>query len=225
VRGLGVAVTLLVLACSHRVEAPVPAAADQVEVMRWGVIGSTGEFFVRQRLQFQVGGESGSFDAALQVTCGTLTVVGLTPLGTPLFSIRQQGSRIEVDADSTMRWPFPPERLLLDVHRAFLYPMPVPAPADGIHVYDFQGVSVREAWQAGRLQERTISAPSRGRPGLIHVLYEGGWIPGDLPERTWLKNGTDGYSLSIQSSDLRPLPCHGEGAVGTSPDNGKRGVP
>jgi len=154
-----------------------------------------------------MGPRSGSFDAALQVVCGALTVVGLTPVGTLLFSIRQEGDRIETRSASGFQWPFPLELLLLDVHRAFLYPVAAPPPADGLHVQDFRGLSVRELWRSGRLLERDVPASLAHEEGTIHLVYEDGLVPGSLPMRTQLRNDAAGYSLLIESLDQRPISC------------------
>jgi hypothetical protein len=211
----GLVIALALAACARGPAPAVPVAREGVGA--WGVIGGTGEFVVRQQLRFEAKGMSGSFDAVLQVTCQTLTVVGLTPAGTQLFSIRQLGDEVEVTSDAGMRWPFPPERLLLDVHRAFLRPLAAPPSGDGVRVRDLEGLSIIEQWNDGRLFERRFIAGGEAGFAIVEVAYEDGWLPGPLARRTRLQNHAYGYSLAIESVDYRGLPCEGE--IGSFPSS------
>jgi hypothetical protein len=186
-------------------------SSDRASIAReapwaWGTIGATGEFAVRQRIHYDAGGTSGSMDAALEATCDVLMVVVLNPFGSALLTIRQEDGEIEVAGSGASALPFPPERLLLDVHRVFLYPLDAPKPGGGTTRYEIGGTQVEETWREGRLWERRVSSTTRGSP-IAEIRYPTGWEPGSFPDEALLRSQRLEYTLRIESSGWRALPC------------------
>ncbi|NRA09323.1 MAG: DUF3261 domain-containing protein [Myxococcales bacterium] len=62
-----------------------------------------GELLARHRFAYRFGEREGALEAVLQVHCGEVVVLGLGPMSSPLFSIRQRGDAIE--AWSQRPWP------------------------------------------------------------------------------------------------------------------------
>lgn len=178
-------------------------------------LAPTGElgdgFTLRQHLRFQADGHGGSFEAVVELHCGELLVVGLTPLGTRAFSIRQRGLETEFEWMLAEPLPFSPERILLDVHRSFLYPLPDAQsdalPADGLHARRFHEIELQERWSEGRLMERALEEKSGERVGRWVARYAGGVAPGAWPMSTSIESGLFGYSLEITTLSWQPLAC------------------
>lgn len=180
-------------------------------------------FVLRQRLRFDTGPEGGdrrsSFEAVVQVDCREVLVVGLTPFGTRLFTIRQTGRAIDFEWWLDRPWPFQPERILLDVHRSLLYPLAEPPLADGRHARHYGDVVADETWRGGRLLERTILAPvepagsaasadaAPGREPVWIARYPGGWGADSWPEVIRVESLRYGYSIEIATLEKRPLDC------------------
>lgn len=155
------------------------------------------------------------FDAALQRQGDALTVVGLSPLGTVGFSIRQTTDdngepHLDVVNNIEDELVIPPRFILLDVHRTFLSwnsPAWQPMPGDGSRTCTFGGEEIRETWRAGRLQQRTFRRLDNKPEGLITVSYD--WQQPDdneegkpwaVPGLAVLDNAWFGYKLTIKTS-------------------------
>src|SRR5690606_31057451 len=75
-----------------------------------------GDFLWQQRVTARWGDEEAQgFDAALQRQGDTLTLVGLTPMGSKAFVVTQRGEALTFDNDSGRDMPFPPRYIMLDV--------------------------------------------------------------------------------------------------------------
>jgi len=144
-----------------------------------------------------------SFDAALQRQGETLTVVGLSPLGTVGFSIQQSDSGIAVVNNIEDQLAVPPEFILLDVQRTF-FPWNCPEwqerPVDGIRRGQTEDEEILETWRDGRLQQRSFRRLDNQPEGLITVTYD--WQQPDwvLPTRATLDNAWFGYQLTITTN-------------------------
>jgi len=206
------------LGCAGSAPPPAPPAPDALPGLAELLVPTQdmGDGFVlRQRLQFHATGpdrdaRSGGFEAIVQLDCGELVVVGLSPFGTRAFSIRQRGS------DARFEWaygeplPFSLERVLLDVHRSFLYPLADPPPDDGWHVRHYGphgAVEARESWSGGRLRERHIEERSGSRTGPWVATYDGGFGADAWPEATRISSEVFGYTLEITTVERKPLSC------------------
>jgi hypothetical protein len=138
-----------------------------------------------------------SFDVVVEKVGPKLTVVGLTPFGSPAFALIQSGSHLELRAMVDRELPFPPRAVLVDINRVYLGVADVPR-ADGWHVAERAAETVRERWAGGRLRERRFTR--RGGPrGVIVVRYPGGMRGLTPPRRVSLSNGWYGYSLEIET--------------------------
>jgi hypothetical protein len=165
------------------------------------------EQLMRQRLHFRFQEQEGSLQSVVQVSCGEVVVIGLSPLGTRLFTIRQSGLVVSVEPASNKDWPFPPERILLDVHRTFFYPLahaPVP---DGDQKGQVAGIQVIDEWKNGRLLKRRIEAKDSEPPRTVVIDYEGGWVGEGLPPRVRLRDEGLGYEIEVESVEYRELRC------------------
>ena len=165
------------------------------------------DFSARQRLRFRFADRAGSMNAVLQVHCGEVVVVALTPFGTRLFSIRQRGLVVEVEPAVDESWPISPLRVLLDVQRSFLYPLASPPPPDGTHSGRVGSVKVREEWRGARLVERSLTESADDRSGPFVVRYDPGMEPGMLPPHTRLSSELHGYELEIETHSYNASRC------------------
>src|SRR6478609_4864398 len=77
-----------------------------------------GTFTVRQKLRATSPKGGGSFEAVLQKTPGTLTLVGLTPYGSRAFLLQQTKGDVSFTKYVPRDLPFAPTFMLLDIHRA-----------------------------------------------------------------------------------------------------------
>jgi hypothetical protein len=206
---------LLAPACATRPPPPeaVPpdATADLVATQ-----DIAGDFLIRQRLHFRFGDRQGSFEAVVQKHCDEVTVVGLTPFGTPAFALHQRGLDVRVESRVPGRWPFSPRRVLLDVHRIYFLPLAERAPPDGVHRVRRGGETVAERWAAGRLRERSFESATGGPPGRVVVRYRGGATQGEAPAEIHLANERYGYEIRVETIARRPLVCARE-AEGDGP--------
>jgi hypothetical protein len=164
-------------------------------------------FTARQRLRFRFADRAGSMDAVLQVHCGEVVIVALTPFGTRLFSVRQRGLDVEVEPAVDKSWPISPLRVLLDVQRSFLYPLASPPPPDGTHSSRVGSVKLREEWRDGQLVERSLTESRGGRSGPFVVRYEPGMRRGMLPQHTELSSELHGYALEIETQSYSASSC------------------
>ncbi len=130
-----------------------------------------GNFMVRQHISVVSAERSADFEAILQKHCNEFVVLGLSPVGLRLFSLHQSGREIDVETMAAANWPFDPERILLDVHRTYFYPLANPPLKDGIHELGFQQERLQERWHEGRLVERRIAIKRDGHDGWLEIQY------------------------------------------------------
>lgn len=200
-RGLLCVVALGGLCCASSQEFPQASHPGRVPVDQL-----PGELLARHRVAFSFGQSTGALEVVLQVHCGEVVVVGLGPMRTPIFSIRQRGDAVETW--SRQPWPFPPERLLLDVHRIFLYPIATPSRADGAHALQVGGVAYQERWASGRLVERWIpGGDGRGARIFFETAADGGSEPG----RIRFADEELDYRLEIDVREYRRGTCKESG--------------
>jgi hypothetical protein len=153
--------------------------------------------------------EARGFDAAIQKQGDTLTVIGLSPLGTAGFVILRRGEELEYRNESGEELPVPPRFILLDIQRAFFpWLAETGAPrADGEHAGVMGDERVVEVVAGGRLLERRFTR-LRGPPdGAIAIRYEWGPDGAVAPARAVLDNGWFGYRLTIDTQRETLLPA------------------
>jgi len=166
-----------------------------------------GNFLMRQQLAFRAGEERGHFEALVQKHCDELIVVGLSPFGSRAFTLRQRGVDVEVETHIDVAWPFPPRRVLQDVHRVYLLPLADPPLADGVHESVWGDEVVSERWSSGRLRERRLRRSDGAPPGDVVVRYEDGASAEHPPVRVRVVNERFGYVLDVTTVERRPLTC------------------
>ena len=196
-------VLLAALACAQPAPAPVgsreAALRDQLIPTRQIKAG----FFARQRLRFRSGERSGSIAAVVQVECGTLTIVGLTPIGTRLFTIQQRGLDVQIDPVEVPDWPFSPLDVLLDVHRSLLYPVADPPLPDGRHAVRVRGLETIEVWEHGQLRERVVPETRGAARGRFSIRYPVAGATGPVQLSSELYD----YAIEVETIESHALDC------------------
>ncbi|HET6585444.1 MAG TPA: DUF3261 domain-containing protein, partial [Nannocystaceae bacterium] len=135
-------------------------------------------FLARQRVIATAGGQRHSFDAVLQYDGRELLLLGLTPMGTKAFAVRQRDSVATAESFVDRPLPAPPEAILLDVHWSYFLATDAARP-DGWHRRRVDGLRLRERWANGRLQQRIV-APRRGIE--VDIRYVGGRDAAGFPK-------------------------------------------
>jgi hypothetical protein len=172
---------------------------EQAQVVLVPAERMEGELVLRQKLRFRYAARSGSLDAVVQVHCRKLSIVGLSPMGTRLFSITQEGDAIAVESLANAAWPFPPEQILQAVHRTYLLPIARPARADGAHEVEVGEIRLVEEWKDGVLVERRF-------PG-VTVRYAGERHATGIASQAALRDEALGYHLDIETLSVDRLTC------------------
>jgi hypothetical protein len=164
-------------------------------------------FFLRQELRFTYGESSGALETVVQSRCGVLTIVGLAPFGARVFTLVQRESALEVKLHLPGSWPFPPENIARDVHRALLVPLPREAPAAGERALVYGGERVLERWEKGKLIERRLvpDAPPGARG--VTIVYRDGTTFEAPAQEIRLEDLDRGYALELRTREQRGLAC------------------
>jgi hypothetical protein len=202
---LGLAAGILFVGCASRsAQAPPPPYTGPLDFPDEGVA----DFFDRQRIVATYEGHSFAFDAVLQKRGNELTLLGLTPFGSRAFVVTQKGAAVSFQTYVGTSLPFPPQYMLIDVHRVF-FPHVGPgdaAASPGEHTFSSDGEVITETWRDGRVSERTFSRAD-GRPaGRIVIHYDETMDEeGGHPHHVVLNNGWYGYRLDITTVSHKQL--------------------
>lgn len=140
--------------------------------------GLASPFLARQRVIATAGTQRHAFEAVLQYDGSELLLLGLTPMGTKAFVVRQRGTVATAESFVDRPLPAPPEAILLDVHWSYFLAADTPR-KDGWHRRTLPGLRVREHWQGGRVRERIV-APRGGAP--VRIAYADGLVEGRFPD-------------------------------------------
>jgi hypothetical protein len=201
---LALAAALGVAACAHQQQPPPPAGLvppAPADIPPADALPGT--FTVRQKLKATSAKGGGSFEAVLQKRPGKLTLLGITPYGSRAFLLEQTGSNIQFTSYIPRDLPFPPNFVLLDIHRVLDdWLGPPPPGGEGERSGNKQGEQIHERWRGGRLTERTFTSTSTstsaGAAGVITATYDGDG-PSGLPAHVKLVNARLGYEITIDT--------------------------
>lgn len=165
-------------------------------------------FLARQTVVAHHQQQVARFDAVLQYDGNTLLLLGLTPMGTKSFALRQHGAAFELERFVDIPLPAPAEAILLDIHRGYFDERPTQALSDGWHRRrgsDAHGkrVHIHERWAAGRLHERVWGSKRSARSQ--RVRWPDGLAPGEIPKRVELDHPELSLRLEIHTLDFRTL--------------------
>ena len=142
-----------------------------------------------------------TFSAVLQKQGDTLTMMALGPHGGRAFMLVQRGTEVEYQSFISIEFPFPPQYILHDIHRAWFARVAQAAA---------EGEQIEEERVDGRVMSRTFERVGEEERGQIRVSYEGGLDEGAPvsarpPENITLENGWFGYTARIQTREWQSL--------------------
>lgn len=191
----------LTLACAHaRGPADGPPPIDTAILVDVATI--PGDFLARQRIHGTMGERSLGAEVVLQKRGGTLTLLGLTPFGTRAFAIVQEGTSLRAEVTTPEALPFPPELMLVDVHRALF--VGEAARPDGRHRWRLGDERVDDTWRGGRLLRREFRRRKAPR-GTIVIDYKEGMAGREPPPVITIDNQILGYTVTIETVSVQPL--------------------
>jgi len=175
------------------------------------------DFLLVQELLFRRGEVEEGMRTALQHRGDTLTLVGLTPLGTRAFVLQQRGLDVSFTSylpeDESL--PFPPRFILYDIQRTLLPVLDDRPLSDGEHRLELGDEDVVERWRGHRLLERRYRRRDGDPSGELVITYgEGGYLFGTAPPSIEIDNGWLGYQLTLTTTSYQRL--DGAGTTGSS---------
>ena len=156
-------------------------------------------------------GES-SFRAVLEKRGDALTLVVLAPHGARAFALTQTGQRVSFTPFVDLPMPFPPEYIMYDVNRLWLWPSSSPpSGGDGTRTAVRNGERVHERWSGGVIRERRFERLDGSPAGTIIASYPEGLSPeapgaARPPATATLDNGWFGYRVRTRTLEWVTLP-------------------
>jgi len=181
---MAVCAALFVLTACAVAPPPKPAASLR-PLMAPATLG--GDRTVSQVVRGAFGAREITFNSVVTVKDGSMTLIGLDPLGVRLFTIRYDGKAVQAETTPTLKGPFIPERLIADMQLVF-WPL-----ASLVQPMRASGWEVSEAAPGVR----------RLRHG-DELIAEAHYAGGDpWSGRSWLVNFEFGYSLQIDSQAMQ----------------------
>ena len=162
-------------------------------------------FTLHQQLRFFFRDRSGKLDSVIQKGCDSLDVVG--PFNSRIFTLRQVDREVVYEPEDLEQWPVPPLRVLFDIHRIYLYPLPNLPPADGVYETEVADMMVSEHWSSGRLWQRVLSSTTGRQPERIKIDYAGGFVRDEAPPSVVLEDERRQYRLEVEIISFRPIAC------------------
>lgn len=174
------------------------------------------DFLLHQRVVVRRGEAEHALQTALQVRGDTLTLIGLTPLGTRAFVLTQRGRDVSFTSSlpPDQQLPFEPRFVLHDVQRALLPVLDDRPMADGEHRVALGDEVVTERWAGRRLLERRFRRRAPPPGGELVIRYAGGYVYGEAPGPIELDNGWLGYRVELETLGYTPLARPSPGASG-----------
>lgn len=183
--------------CAHRAPPPPPVVPPTAaELPPPDTI--PGQFAVRQKLNATSAKGGGSFEAVLQKTPGTLTLVGLTPYGSRAFLLQQTKDDVQFTKYVPREIPFAPTFMVLDIHRVLGRWLGADLPS-GERSGQVGDETIHERWQDGHLIERTFTSSKSNPPGTITISYAGYAAGTPFATRITLRNARLDYRIDIDT--------------------------
>lgn len=197
---------LVALACGPRGPQQMPDAERPDLVLDTSEIADS--FLLHHEVLARFGDDELVFEAVLQKKDDVLTLVALTPQGGRAYMVQQRGKTVTAEQYIEARMPFPPWRLLTDVHRCYFRGSSSPL-GDGTRELADRGEVVEEVWKRGRIVRRRYR---NGSEIVAEVEYLG---PGQrlLERRVVYRNRQLGYTLDIRPIRYSPLTSSSEAAL------------
>lgn len=189
----------------------VPKAVDPSqlrypgELVAVAELAGRGDFLARQTLVGRLGEREIHGQVVLQKRGSELTLIGLTPFGSKAFVIQQGPEGVRSQTIMAGALPFPPEFMLLDVHRALFMGLSGGTGADGERRGEREGEAIRETWADGRLLRRSFRRLDRRPKGTITIEYVGGMAGEQAPAKIIVDNGWFGYRVEISTISWQPI--------------------
>ena len=147
---------------------------------------------------------SHTFRAALEKNGRGLTLVALSPQGIRAFALTQTGRHVTFTPFVDLSMPFPPEYIMHDVNRLWLWSSEPPNGGSGERSFDRDEERVTELWSGGRVRERRFSRIDGTPRGAIVATYPDGLAPNapglaPPPDSARLENGWFGYRVDTRA--------------------------
>lgn len=186
---------------SRQAVQPIPPGEDAYPTVLTPVSELGGDFAMQQEVTMVHPEGENTFSAVLQKQGDTLTMMALGPHGGRAFMLVQRGTEVEYESFISIEFPFPPQYILHDIHRAWFARV---AEANA------EGERIEEERVDGRVMGRTFVRVGEEERGQIRVSYEGGLDEGAPvsarpPEHTTLENGWFGYTARIHTREWQAL--------------------
>ena len=200
------ALVVLMMACAPRATQPPDPSQMRYpgEFARGAELTGKRDFMTRQALVGRYGEREFHGEVVVQKVGDKVTLIGVTPFGTKAFVVQQDAGGVKGQEIIKGTLPFPPEFMLLDVHRSLFIKL-AEGTGDGTRVGERGGEALTELWQGGRLLRRTYKRLDRRPKGTITVEYVGGMVGDQPPKVMRLDNGWFGYSVEITTVSWQAL--------------------
>ena len=201
---LGALVLLGLCGCAPKVVDPSQLRYPG-ELVPVAQLAGRGDFLARQTLVGRLGEREIHGQVVLQKRGSELTLIGLTPFGSKAFVIQQGPAGVRSQTIMAGALPFPPEFMLLDVHRALFMGLSEGTGADGERRGEREGEAITETWADGRLLRRSFRRLDRRPKGTITIEYVGGMAGEQAPAKIVVDNGWFGYRVEISTISWQPI--------------------
>lgn len=203
-------IAMALASCSSPRSTPstaVPAVSSSgfSEAQLLPVSAYPGDFQWQQRVTATWPEGKRSFSAVLSKADGALRLVGLDPMGRVGFTLELgPGQRVKLESHASVRFPFDPRFIILDVQRIFYPWSERPLEGGRRRVVRPETVIVEEVSE-GRLKKRIFE--QRGERAQIEgvVTYEYEKELAGVPSRATYQNLLRGYRLVIDTFDAQTL--------------------
>jgi hypothetical protein len=163
-----------------------------------------GDFLTRQALVGRHGEREFHGEVVVQKRGEAVTLIGVTPFGGKAFVVQQDAGGVRGQELMKGTLPFPPEFMLLDVHRSLFMEL-AEGTGDGRRRGERAGEAITEEWAGGKLLRRTFRRLDRRPRGEITVEYVGGRTGEQPPKVMKVVNGWFGYSVEITTVSWQAL--------------------